>query len=105
MGTGWTSGVYLYSAGGAGGIGTLGDLNFKGSPGQKGIIWDGTYGEAGAGGCSFLGGNGLQPAINTAGVVGGSYGAGGGGGHASSSTDKNGGAGVKGVIYIIEFLG
>jgi len=105
MGTGWSSGVYLYAAGGAGGIGTLGDLNMNGSPGEKGIIWSGTNGWGGAGGGSLFGNGGLQPAVNTAGVDGNGYGSGGGGGHASAVTDKNGGAGKIGIIYIIEFLG
>lgn len=104
-GTGWTSGVYLYATGGAGGVGTLGDLNIAGEPGETGVIFDGTYGIGGVGGCSKFGGNGLGPAINTAGAVGGNYGAGGGGGHASSSTDKAGGVGKIGIVYIIEFLG
>ena len=103
-GAGWSS-AYVYAAGGAGGVGDIGDLLMKGSPGQIGTTWSGTLGEAGAGGCSFFGGSGLQPAVNTNGSVGGSYGAGGGGGHASAVTNKDGGNGKIGIIYVIEFLG
>lgn len=104
-GTGWSSGVYLYAAGGAGGTASGGDLNIGGGAGRKGIIWNGTYGQAGEGGRSFLSGGGKVPTASTAGIIGGAYGGGGSGGHAASITDKNGGAGAAGVVYIIEFLG
>jgi hypothetical protein len=100
-----TYGAFDMVAGGGGGIGSLGDLNMQGSPGEKGVIFTGANGWGGAGGCSFLGMSGLQPAVNVAGTVGTGYGSGGGGGHASAVTDKNGAAGKIGVIYIIEFLG
>ena len=103
-GAGWSS-AYVLAAGGAGGVGTLGNLNIKGNGGDTGITWSGTLGWAGVGGSSMFGGNGLGPAVNTIGAVGGAYGAGGGGGHASAATDKNGGAGKIGIVYVIEFLG
>ena len=103
-GPAWSA-AYVYAAGGAGGVGDVGDLLIAGSPGEIGVTWSGTLGYGGVGGCSFFGGGGLGPAVNTAGTVGGSYGAGGGGGHASAVTNKNGADGKIGVIYIIEFLG
>ena len=104
-GTAWSSGDPIITAGGAGGTASDGDLNIAGQPGTRGYTWSGSNGRGGIGGLSFLGGSGLGPAVNTAGVIGGAYGAGGGGGHASAVTDKNGGAGKIGVVYVIEFLG
>jgi hypothetical protein len=104
-GTGWSSGTPLAASGGTGGAGTVGDLLIAGSPGHKGIIYSGTTGWGGEGGATSFGAGGLGPAINTAGAVGRAYGGGGGGGHASATSDRNGGNGAIGIVYVIEFLG
>lgn len=89
--------------GGAGGTASGGDLNMPGGDGHPGVIFDTSLGLGGNGGDSFLGKGGRGGSNDEAGTDGKVYGGGGGGGHAAGATDRNGGAGANGVIYIIEF--
>ncbi len=90
-------------AGGAGGTAANGNLNIPGEPGERGVIYSGTTGWAGNGGCSVFGSGGVG--VNAgAGAVGTGYGAGGGAGHAAAATDQNGAAGTDGILYLIEFI-
>lgn len=84
---------------GEGGIGTVGDFNFQGSPGTSGNSWDYV---SGTGGSSFFGGGGLAGRTNQMGSGGNGfpglkYGGGGGGG---TREYRRGGAGHKGVVVI-----
>lgn len=96
--------VGLNCAGGAGGVGSGGDLNINGAPGGRGIIFSTNNGNGGAGGSSCFGGGGSESGSNAAGGTGTDYGSGGGGGHASTATDRLGGDGAAGVVYIIEYI-
>lgn len=96
--------VGVNCAGGAGGIGSGGDLNISGGPGGRGIIFSTNNGRGGYGGSSYFGGGGAESGSNSAGSSGTAYGSGGGGGHASTATDRLGGDGAAGVVYIIEYI-
>lgn len=91
-------------AGGAGGIGSGGDLSIAGRPGGRGIIFSTNNGIGGDGGSSYFGGGGAGAGSNSAGSNGVAYGSGGGGGHASTATDRLGGDGAAGVVYIVEYI-
>lgn len=93
-------------AGGAGGVGSGGDLNLAGAAGHFVVKNTSSVMVSGNGGASMLGGGGLgrTASSDAAGNSGGSYGGGGAGGAASGATDRNGGAGGQGVVYIIEFI-
>lgn len=92
------------AAGGAGGAATNGDLNIPGEPGKRGVIYSGTVGRGGDGGDSVFGHGASWAGTDLAGVTGGNYGGGGSGGHAAAATDRAGGAGAPGILYLIEFL-
>lgn len=102
--TGTSTTVGVNAAGGIGGVGSGGDLNIEGGSGGRGIIFSTNNGIGGNGGSSYFGGGGLGSGSNAAGSDGGNYGAGGGGGHARTATDRLGGSGAPGVIYIIEYI-
>jgi len=78
-------------AGGTGGVGINGDINFTGGGGVAGLGSDYDLRYGGAGGNSYFGG-GARGTSNSAGVAGTAYGGGGSGGGGS------GGAGFGGVI-------
>jgi len=95
-----------HSKGGAGGVGSNGDINIQGGAGQSGVA-DRDSGNTrsfigGNGGSSMLGGGGLGGACTQAtsdtGSVGGNYGAGGGGGAATT-----GAAGSAGIVIVTEY--
>ena len=97
--------TWAIGAGGAGGAGTGGELNISGSTGFSGYRADGTNGWGGAGAASYWGGGAQYGgAVDTAGVTATIYGAGGSGAHAAGTTDRNGGNGANGVVYIIEYF-
>lgn len=94
--------------GGGGGVGSGGNLNLAGAPGmaptKSGTASNQMVG--GNGGASVFGGGGLGRLASTdvAGNNGGNYGGGAAGGAANGATDRNGGTGAQGVVYIIEFI-
>jgi hypothetical protein len=90
-------------AGGVGGTATSGDLNIPGMPGERGVIYSGTTGWGGSGGNSVFGMGAGSPGVSVAGGTGGDYGGGGAGGHAATVTNKEGGAGAAGTIFLLEF--
>lgn len=93
--------------GGAGGVGTLGDINMTGQGGSPGITLTTAIGCGGNGGSSFYGGGG-RGGVNTTtfqqGEAGGNFGGGAGGGHTSDGTDLTAVAGAAGIMYFIEFV-
>ena len=109
-----------YSGGGGGGTASGGTINITGGGGGFGIAGscDGTidliFALSGMGGGSFWGGGGLAVgtasntltnAVNTAGGAGLCYGSGGAGAvTTASATGAGGGAGMSGIIMVIEFI-
>jgi hypothetical protein len=91
-------------AAGAGGTSSGGDLNVTGQAGYVGIIHSTSAGLGGGGGSSMFGGGAGEAGPNAAGNAGGTYGGGGGGGACSEGTDRAGGGGANGIMYMIEFL-
>jgi len=91
-------------AGGAGGTSSGGDLNITGQAGFRGIVHSTSAGLSGAGGNSMFGGGAAQAQTEAAGTNGGQYGGGGSGGGSSGGTDRAGGSGANGIMYMIEFL-
>lgn len=91
-------------AGGAGGASSGGNLNIAGQAGQRGVIYSTSAGLGGMGGNSMFGGGASGGGPNAAGAAGGAYGGGGSGGACSEGTDRGGGTGANGIIYMIEFL-
>lgn len=91
-------------AGGAGGVGASGDLNINGSKGGEANS-NTTFGAGGQGGGSFFGKGGTSPASTGAitGDPGVGYGAGGSAGSRVASGSTDGGAGVAGVVVVIEY--
>lgn len=81
--------------GGASGLGSSGDLNYRQSPGQHGIYYN-VNGSGGHGGGS--GGIGSTDTSSDGGV-GNPYGGGGGGGF-NGISDTNGGDGASGVVIV-----
>lgn len=103
--TGSTS-TAAFCAGGLGGVGSGGDINYGGNPGNAAIALGSpaVKGIAGEGGSSALGGGGNNNNSTSAvGVAGQNYGAGGSGGSANSATDRNGGAGTAGIVLVWEY--
>lgn len=87
--------------GGAGGIGTGGDLNIGGGAGGNGI--SAGY-QGGVGGSAHLGGGGAGGSGDDSnGSDGRAYGGGGGGASTNSSGTQSGGIGGPAVVYITEF--
>lgn len=96
--------VGVNAAGGAGGTASGGDVNITGGSGGRGIIFSTNNGVGGSGGASHFGGGGMPSGSNSAGAAGEAYGSGGSGGHASTATDRLGGDGAAGIVYIIEYI-
>ena len=97
--------------GGVGGAGTGGDLNLTGEAGEPPYHYDGVSGSeiiSGRGGSSFFGtggeGRALAVSGSAVGQPGNLYGGGAGGSLTDSATDRAGGAGAAGVVYIVEFF-
>lgn len=103
--SGLTTTLGVSSAGGTGGTATGGDLNIPGEVGERGLTFDTTNGYGGCGGRSVLGMGGARSASASAGNNGTAYGGGGSGAHTADDTNRNGGDGAAGVIYVIEFIG
>lgn len=103
--SGLSTTVGVQGAGGAGGAATGGDLNIPGEPGYRGVIYSTTAGTGGAGGRSVLGAGGAETGSAAAGNNGTAYGGGGSGATTSDDTNRSGGTGAAGTIYVIEFLG
>lgn len=91
-------------AGGAGGVGSSGDINIAGGRGRVGIIANSLV-SAGDGGDSPLGGGGGKGGLsaNAAGTPGTTYGAGGGGGGGGVAGAGAGGAGKAGIVIVEEY--
>lgn len=102
--TGNTTTVGVQGAGGAGGTATGGDLNIPGEAGFRGVMYSTTACSGGAGGRSVFGSGGAETGVAGAGSNGAGYGGGGSGATTSDDTNRNGGTGSAGVIYVIEFL-
>lgn len=102
--TGNTTTLGAQAAGGGGGSASGGDLNIPGEPGGRGIIFSTSNGLGGKGGSSQFGKGGAQAGTDQAGNAGTAYGGGGSGCHTSADTNRSGGAGAAGVIYVIEYL-
>lgn len=91
------------SAGGAGGIGSSGDLNIKGGGGQNGVDSNDDTTSGGLGGSSHLGGGGIGGIGNgQVGAVGGVYG-GGAGGSCDNIGGQIGAVGGAGVVIVTEY--
>lgn len=82
---------------GNGGTASGGDINFVGSAGGMGSLL--SYGEAGFGGGSFLGGI-TPPVYQTAGTAGNAYGSGGSGGSSAGYAGGGGGGGGAAMKYL-----
>lgn len=97
--------LMLGAPGGAAGIGTVGNLLVKGTPGALGSGHS-TLGHGGRGGSSALGGGGVGAygpggASSLAGGAGGNFGGGGGGAAVNASGSAAlGGAGAPGVMIV-----
>ena len=91
--TGGSTGGTYATGGGAGGLGSSGDLNIKGQGGGTGV----TNAGGGNGGSSHYGGG--ANGTSSSGLTGGQYGGGGSG----SSTTGSGGAGASGVVIVYEY--
>lgn len=113
-GTGDTGGfAYTSKTGGAGGTASSGTVNITGGSGASAVGLDtGSFAFvlAGVGGASYFGGGGrggtlatTTTAITAAGQNGGAYGSGGGGGATTDAAGIAGGAGVAGVVYVVEY--
>jgi len=102
--TGNTTTIGATANGGVGGVGSNSDLNMVGGAGERGVIFSKSLGNGGRGGTSIFGGGGAGSPTETAGCACGLYGGGGGGGSSSAGTDRAGGAGANGVVYILEFV-
>jgi hypothetical protein len=94
-------------AGGGGGIGSNGDINAGGSPGEVGIQTDLT-GYGGGGGSSFYGGGAAPLTVandstRATGTNGSAYGGGGSGGVDYDNTGTAGGSGAAGVVIVEEY--
>lgn len=89
------------SLGGLGGSTTGGDLNITGGDGGTGR--EVNNGISGDGGASFWGGGGRASATDANGSDANAFGAGGGGAYTSGTTDRSGGAGKAGVVFVLEF--
>ncbi len=87
------------SDGGAGGVGSDGDINVVGGPGGYGVEANAGGNTGGSGGNSVLGG-GAVATKESAGAAGGAYG---GGGSGSSDSGQNGGAGAAGVVIVYAY--
>ena len=95
------------TTGAAGGLGSGGDTNIGGGPGQGFLQVGGAAGVGGNGGPSILGGGGgggsSTPGGGGAGAAGRVFGGGGGGGGVQAGVIGAAGAGAAGVIIVEEF--
>lgn len=95
------------SGGGQGGHGgTGGDINFPGQPGTASFTLGSEVSLSGCGGSTVYGAGGGGPitaaAIQSDGVPGTGYGSGGSGGATGSTTSVAGGAGMNGLVVVVE---
>ncbi len=99
--------VSAIAGGGAGGVGTLGDINLYGGNGDANKVSAETsptsYYAGGAGGSSPKGGAGGVGKQQAAGTAGVNPGGGGGGGGYYNGTGYNGGAGGAGQVVVYEY--
>lgn len=97
------AGTSFNQAGGsAGGVATGGTINIDGGIGIRGIRYSGTQAVGGIGCNSKLGFGGVG-GFNSDGQAAVEFGAGGGGGLSTNTTDRAGGDGGPGVIFVYEF--
>jgi len=102
--TGNTLTVGVQGIGGNGGTATGGHLNIPGEPGGNGIMYSTTACLGGKGGSSVFGAGGAETNSAAAGANGTAYGGGGSGATTSDDTNRSGGTGAAGTIYVVEFL-
>jgi hypothetical protein len=88
--------------GGAGVVGTNGDFNGRGAPGDNGTRLSGVLGGSGGGGNTVWGGAGGGGITNGAGAAGLANSGGGGAGAAAVSASQLGGVGGSGLIVVTE---
>lgn len=100
-----TGTVHNYALGGAGVVGTNGDVNVRGEAGRAGvIIVAGVVGVGGMGGSSLFGAGGLETKTTGAGSAGNNWGSGGSGALSlASGAAQAGGAGAQGAIVVDEY--
>lgn len=92
-----------YFNGGDPGVGSSGDINFKGGAGGPGFCGAGSLIYPGTGGTSYFSGTVYTAGTNSVAVAGQSYGGGAGGPSSiASQSAKAGAAGVAGVVIIRE---
>lgn len=103
-GTAATAGTTLIAAGGAGAVvGSGGDINSGGAPGDNGIAITTAY-ASGSGGSSAVGGGGAQVVSTAAdGNAASGFCAGGSGGATTGVTNHAGGAGTGALIIVVEW--
>jgi hypothetical protein len=102
--TGNTIVVGVQGAGGAGGTASGGDLNIPGEAGYRAVMYSTTACMGGAGGRSVFGAGASETGVAANGSNGTGYGGGGSGATTSDDTNRTGGTGAAGIIYVIEFL-
>ena len=102
-GVGMATGATLIAAlGGAGVLGTNGDINVPGAPGGNSQRSSGLLGVSGDGASTIYGSGGVAQIVQGAGIAGRGFGAGGSGASAVSAAVA-GGAGAPGIIIITEY--
>lgn len=84
-------------------IGTGGTINLNGGFGSYGIRLSATMGAGGAGGASILGIIDSRGPLAAAGTNAANFGVGGGGAGTIDATDRAGGLGGQGIIYVWEY--
>lgn len=94
----------VQTAGGPGGVGSLGDVNLQGQDGGTGLAAAATNAAAsGYGGSSLLGGGPCGVVANNIGTAGTGLGSGASGGATNSATDRAGAAGAGGLVIVTEY--
>jgi hypothetical protein len=90
--------------GGNAGVGSNGDFNCAGGPGDYALLLAASAaGNAGSGGSSIYGGGARGAAGAAAGINAGNYGSGGSGAGTGQTTNRAGGDGTAGLIIVWEF--
>ncbi len=91
--------------GGAGGVGSSGDINIQGGAGIIGVQFPGASMVSGGGGDSIFGGGAVGVHNDAAGTAAGNYGGGGSGAaNSSSQSARAGGNGTPGIVIVEEFF-
>lgn len=103
-GTGMAFGTApAFVAGGAGGSASNGDINCVGDPGERGARYLASVAYGGQGAMSNWSGGTQETRFFGTGPTALGYGGGGGGTVSGNNTDRNGGAGAPGAIFVLEY--